>query len=207
MEVGHLPIGTAKVNPKSYMSDPAFRVPVTLTSIPFDVLGAYTLVKMADNLGKIDLFRLKQAMRHTVFSHHNRSSPVGHPICPARPALVAGAVFGTVFAVGLTILGCCVIGRSRTIYAPGFPTSGSARSSCCGNRVRVYFNTTEYYSGFGTSGVSNSHTTGTVYNSAHGIGIYWDPGVVTGGLLIHTHSSHDTTTTRTSGYSTTIMMR
>jgi hypothetical protein len=33
---------------------PAFRVPITFTSIPFDVLGAYTFAKMADNLGKLD---------------------------------------------------------------------------------------------------------------------------------------------------------
>ncbi|GAB1317981.1 Transporter [Madurella fahalii] len=163
----------------------AFRVPITLTSIAFDVLGAYTFVRMADNLG--------------------------FPVCPTRPALVAGAVFGTIFSVAVTLLGCCVIGRSRTIplyrSAGRGSTSGYASAGCCGNRVYVSSTTTEYLGGPGTSGSSTTHTAGNVYNSFHGIGVYWDPGVVNGGLAWSRSSSRDTTTSTGHSNYTTIVMR
>ncbi|KAL2138784.1 hypothetical protein VTI28DRAFT_6238 [Corynascus sepedonium] len=151
----------------------AFRVPITLTSIAFDVLGAYTFVRMAENLG--------------------------YPICPPRPALVAGAVFGSLFSFCLTLLSCCVIGKSRTLpiheYLDEGRVSGSAFTSCCGNRVHVSVNTTEYISGPGVHGTSSRYTTGTVYNSAHRIGVYWDSGAINGGCGFGTFSSRDYTTT------------
>ncbi|KAK4171724.1 hypothetical protein QBC36DRAFT_295067 [Triangularia setosa] len=162
----------------------AFRVPITFTSIAFDVLGAYTFVKMAENLG--------------------------HLICPARPALVAGAVFGTVFSFTTTLLGCCVIGKNRRVYISEYSgngsVSGSAFSTCCGNRVHVSIQSTEYARGPGVSGSSNNFTNGTVFNSAHGVGIFWDPGSVNGGLLFNTYSTRDCTTTTGSSNITRLVM-
>jgi hypothetical protein len=74
--------------------EPAFRVPITLPSIGFDVLGAYTFVKMADNLGKY-LFASSPLSRSNL--SHRDSWFIGYPICPTTPALVAGAVFGALF--------------------------------------------------------------------------------------------------------------
>ncbi|AEO63819.1 37f01ce7-e425-433a-927d-df9003954b97 [Thermothielavioides terrestris] len=158
----------------------AFRVPITFTSIPFDVLGAYTFAKMADNLG--------------------------YPICPARPALVAGAVFGTVFSTGLTLFSCCVIGRRRTIFLRGSSQSGMAYASCCGNRVYINASGTELYGGPGMYGSLDTYTTGTVLNSAHAIGIYWNPGALQGHLVWQTSSSIDNTATRSGGQATMFRM-
>ncbi|KAK0669106.1 hypothetical protein QBC41DRAFT_250733 [Cercophora samala] len=162
----------------------AFRVPITFTSIAFDVLGAYTFVRMAENLG--------------------------YPICPTRPALVAGAVFGTVFSFTITLLSCCVIGKSRNIHVSDFSAnghvSGSAYTTCCGNRVHVSVHATEYARGQGVSGSSNTFTNGTVYNSAHGLGIFWDPGSVNGGLTFNTHSTRDCTTSTGTSNMTRIVM-
>ncbi|KAK4647389.1 uncharacterized protein QC761_101120 [Podospora bellae-mahoneyi] len=162
----------------------AFRVPITFTSIAFDVLGAYTFVRMAENLG--------------------------HPICPPRPALVAGAVFGAVFSGAITLLGCCVIGKSRTIPISDFSgnghVSGSALTTCCGNRVHVNVQSTEYARGQGVVGSRNTFTNGTIYNSAHGIGVYWDPGSIHGGLTFNTHSTRDCTTSTGTSNMTRIVM-
>ncbi|KAH6627168.1 hypothetical protein B0J18DRAFT_465113 [Chaetomium sp. MPI-SDFR-AT-0129] len=158
----------------------AFRVPITFTSIPFDVLGAYTLVKMADNLG--------------------------YPICPPKPAMAAGAVFGTIFSVGLTLLGCFVIGKGRTIYEDGPSSHGTVYTSCCGNRAYVNIHMTEYYGGVGAHGSMSSDTFGTIYNRAHALGIYWDPGAVNGGLVLQATSSHSDLSTQSYGSSTMIRM-
>jgi len=177
------------------MFNAAFRVPITLTSIAFDVLGAYTFVRMAENLGK----HSRTCSITTIIGSNPLLSPIGHPICPPRPALVAGAVFGSLFSFCLTVLSCCVIGKSRTLpiheYSDDGRVSGSAFTSCCGNRVHVSVNTTEYISGPGVHGTSSRYTTGTVYNSAHRIGVYWDSGPINGGCGFGTFSSRDYTTT------------
>ncbi|KAL2185601.1 hypothetical protein L209DRAFT_452818 [Thermothelomyces heterothallicus CBS 203.75] len=151
----------------------AFRVPITFTSIPFDVLGAYTFVKMADNLG--------------------------HPICPLRPALVAGAVFGTVFSVGLTLFGCWFIGRPRIIRLSNAGNSLFGHASCCGNQV-VFNSITRgaiarppVYGSLGSAGF------GVVSRRAHALGIYWEPGAVGGGLVLHAESSANDTVNFTTG--------
>ncbi|KAK4140626.1 uncharacterized protein C8A04DRAFT_14780, partial [Dichotomopilus funicola] len=148
----------------------AFKVPVTVTSIPLDVLGAYTFVKMADNLG--------------------------YPICPTRPAMVAGAILGTVFSASLTLLNCFVIGKNRIIYQDEVSTRGWAAHSCCGNWVSFHSTETEYYGEGETNGCRTKITSGTVRNSYHGLGIRWDSGVVYGGLLLDGSSSKRTSSTQ-----------
>lgn len=122
--------------------------------------------------------------------------------------MVAGAVFGTVYSVAITLLGCCVIGKSRTFYifdtfARGH-TNGTAYAGCCGNRVRINVHTTEIITGPGVSGSTNSFTTGTVQNSFHGFGLYWDPGAVNGGVSWSASRTRDFTTTSSNSHATAI---
>lgn|SRR5687768_8137027 len=124
--------------------------------------------------------------------------------------MVAGAVFGTVFAAGTTILSCCVIGKSRTIYSNSMSglnsTRGSAHAGCCGTQVWV--NSTSYITlaGYGMSGQETRHTTGTVHHSFHGFGIFWDPGVINGHCGCFSERVFDNTTTRATANSTSITM-
>lgn len=122
--------------------------------------------------------------------------------------MIAGAVFGTVSSLSTTILSCCVIGRSRTLFISNSSgmarTHGSAHAGCCGTRVFVSSTVEEPVLGFGTQGHSTSYTTGMVYNSFHGFGALWDPGTVHGHVGFFHGSTHDNTTTRTNMQSTTI---
>lgn len=159
-----------------------FRVPITLTAIAFDVLGAYAFVKMAERNG--------------------------YHVCAPRTAMIAGAVFGTVYSFSTTMLSCCVIGRSRTIRMSNYSgleyTHATAQAGCCGSRVWVNSTTDRSISQPGTQGRSMSTTTGVVYNTFHGLGALWDPGTVNGHVGFFHGSTNDNTTTNTTMQSTSI---
>jgi hypothetical protein len=132
---------------------------------------------------------------------------VGYTVCSSAVAMTAGAVFGSISSTVITLLCCHIIGRPRTIYISEHSgrgsTRGTARVSCCGNRVYINSTTDEYFSEFGTTGHSTSRTNGMRYNSFHGLGAYWDAGVLVG---VFTSHSHNNLTTNSSSYSTTIRM-
>ncbi|KAL4871473.1 hypothetical protein BDV12DRAFT_194531 [Aspergillus spectabilis] len=155
----------------------AFNVPITILTLSIDALGGFTFARMADNLG--------------------------YPICTPSTAATAGAAFGTISTLSTTLLACLTIGHPRTIQQYGrgggmsnVSTSGTSRVGWCGNRVYVNLSTREIISGLGVSGMANSETSGTVFNSAHGVGLHWDTGWERGHVGWSAWSSRDSTTTR-----------
>jgi hypothetical protein len=69
---------------------------------------------MADNLGK---FYLPFSPLSISNLSHRDSWFIGYPICPTTPALVAGAVFGTLYSGSLSLFSCWIIGNLRNVPA------------------------------------------------------------------------------------------
>lgn len=127
-------------------------------------------------------------------------SSIGYPVCAPKTAVIAAAAFSSLSSGTTTLLGCCTIGRRRTMYInvsnPGASTQASAQASCCGNRVFVTSTTCEDISEPFTTGHVMSNTSGHVSNSFHGLGVFWDPGVVNGYCGCATGRTSNHTTTR-----------
>jgi hypothetical protein len=104
--------------------------------------------------------------------------PSGYYLCSASTAAtaIAGAVYGTVSSVAVTLLSCCIIGKPRTIrvreHGLQESVSGYIR---CGNRAQINTTAQRYYRDSFFSGSQTEHSSGDVYTSSHGVGLYWSP--------------------------------
>lgn len=187
----------------------ALRVPVPVFSIAIDAVGAFTFVRMADTLGEPRLpilsFLLPSCNDREDSRHLTRT---GFSICSGRVAASAGAVFGTITFAWLSLIGCCIVGKKRTIHSyqfeGGTTSTLTGYSSCCGSRTTVTGYADRYYQDGYTRGREHIDTSGYIYHWGQGIGLVWNAGSDIGGLGWFTSGSNDQTTSRMSGNSTTL---
>lgn len=92
--------------------------------------------------------------------------PSGYYLCSASTAAtaIAGAVYGTVSSVAVTLLSCCIIGKPRTIrvreHGLQESVSGYIRIGCFGNRAQINTTAQRYYRDSFFSGSQTENSSG-----------------------------------------------